>query len=129
VEHRQPRQTQDEIRVRRLVLVDDEGRPRLVLEMVASGDPRNGGMKAVPRVSLLGERGRPVLVLEIDARGDARIQVGDPDRGPLAEIEPGVVLLGFAGNTRAALVAREEGGVLDLCDETGVPVVRLPDEG
>jgi hypothetical protein len=129
MDHRRDHQPHDEIRCGRLVVVDGEGRPRLVLEVVAMGDPRNGGVKEVPRVSLLGERGRPVLVLEVDARGEARVQVGDPERGPLAEVEPGVVLLGWGGNARVVAVAREGGGVVHLCDEDGAPVLRLPEEG
>jgi hypothetical protein len=129
MDHRRDRQTHDEIRARRLVLVDGEDLPRVVLEVVAIGDPRNGGVKATPRISLLTEKGRAVLVLEIDAHGAARVQVGDPDRGPLAEVEPGVMLLGWGGNTRVVAVAREDGGVLDLCDQEGAPVLRLPENG
>jgi hypothetical protein len=128
MDHRRDRQTHDEIRTRRLVLVDGEDRPRVALEVVAIGDPRNGGVKETPRISLLTEKGRAVLILEIDAHGNARVQVGDPDRGPLAEVEPGVLLLGWGGNTRVAVVAREDGGVLHLCDEHGGPVLRLPEE-
>jgi len=129
VDNRQDHQTHDEIRVRKLVVVDGEDRARLVLEVLATGEPRNGGVKAVPRVSLLTEKGKAVLVLEVDAHGEARVQVGDPDRGPLAEVEAGVVLLGWGGNARVAVVAREEGGVIDVCDEDGAPVLRLPEEG
>ena len=129
MDNRQDHQTHDEIRVRKLVVVDGEDRARLVLEVLATGEPRNGGVKAVPRVSLLTEKGKAVLVLEVDAHGEARVQVGDPDRGPLAEVEAGVVLLGWGGNARVAVVAREEGGVIDVCDEDGAPVLRLPEEG
>ena len=87
------RETVDEIRTRRLVVVDSKG--------------------------------RPVIVAETDKSEKARLQVGDPDRGPAVEIDEQGIFIWHGENVVVALRSREGRGALDLCDPDGVPIVRL----
>lgn len=117
----------EEIKARRLAIVGPDDAIRIVLEVSSEGEPDNSDEVQVPRVTLFDARGRPTMVLEIDTRDKPRIRVGDP-RGSMTEVEAGLLLVGLRGNTRAMLLARDDGGVLHLCDEDGSPVAQLPSD-
>ena len=92
----------EEVRTKRLVLVDDKNRPRLVLE-VTNDDKPTVAMKK------------------------GRLIVGDPNRGTAVEIdERGISVWGPDGNVVLSIQCGEEGGVIHLCDGDGVEKTRLP---
>ena len=70
----------NELTVRRLVVQDDQNRPRAVIECGSSPDPPgDGGV----RLSLLAATGDPKAVLEL-VDGQPRLSIGHPDRGTSA---------------------------------------------
>ena len=67
-----------ELRIRRLVVEDDQGRPRAVIECGPSSDPPKG---AAVHLRLLAVSGDPMIELRLDEEGEPRLSVGHPDRG------------------------------------------------
>ncbi len=93
---------EDEIRTKRLVLVDGKNMTRLVLEISKDGIPTLNIKKC-------------------------RLIIGDPDRGSAVEIdERGILLWGHQGNVVLAIRSGEEGGVIHFCDRDGREKKQLP---
>ncbi len=116
----------DELRVRRLTLTDDEGRDRLTLGVDADG----------PFVQLLAEDGRPGIVVELHADGPMIALLG-PDGIATAKLVADdravSLVLAPGGHPRVQLGATADGGRLamaghDLPTDTPVaPFLALGD--
>ena len=110
-----------EIEVRRLVLKDEAGRVRAVLETVP---PENSDPPNAPgvRLTLFAATGDPMLSVELTCDGEPRLSVGHPDRGTSVIVNRSEVSIWAGGNEVAVL----SGGRLRLCNPDGAPVVVLP---
>ena len=92
-----------EIRVRRLVVEDDQGRPRAVIECGASPEPPRG---APVHLRLLAASGDPMIELRLDDDGEPRLTVGHPDRGAAVVILRTEVQVWDSGNEAACFPRR-----------------------
>ena len=112
---------------RLLIREPNGGRVRAVLETAmeptADGDPA-----AVPRVrlSLLAPNGDVAMRLEVDDAGEPRLYIGRPGSGVTAVLSRDSLDLWAGGNVVASLRAGLAGGVVELSDAGGQPVVTLP---
>jgi hypothetical protein len=103
------------------------GRVRAVLE-TAMEPTAEGEPAVVPRVrlSLLTPNGEVALRLEVDDLGEPRVYVGLPGSGVAAILSRDSLDLWAGGNVVASVMARDEGGRLELGDGAGKVVTRLP---
>lgn len=92
----------NELTVRRLVVQDDQNRPRVVIECGASPDPPRG---APVHLRLLAASGDPMLEIRLDEDGEPRLSVGHPDRGAAVIVLRAKVQVWEGGNETATLSA------------------------
>ncbi len=111
-----------ELRIHRLVIEDDQGRTRAVIECGASPDPPgDGGVN----LTLFAATGDPMLCAEIDDDGQPRLSVGHSDRGASLILMRTELQLWEGGNAVAVLSAFD-GGQLIFKDKAGNPVFQFP---
>ena len=112
-----------ELDVRRLVLRDEAGRERAVLERVPPADTDPPNAPGV-RLTLIAATGDPMLTAELTCDGEPRLSVGHLDRGASVIVNRREVALWAGGNEVAVL----SGGRLRLCNPDGSPIVVLPEQ-
>ena len=103
------------------------GRVRAVLE-TAMEPTAEGEPAVVPRVqlSLLAPTGDVACRVEVDDQGEPRVYVGRPGSGVTAVLSRDSLDLWAGGNVVASVRAGADGGVVELGDDTGSVVLRLP---
>ncbi len=111
-----------ELRVSRLVLEDDQGRPRAILECGPSPDPPGDGGVCLTLKSATGDS---MLVIELDAAGQPRLSVGNPNCGGSLILMRTELQL-WAGGNATAILSAFDGGQLIFNDEAGNPVIQFP---
>ena len=92
-----------ELRIRRLVVEDDQGRPRAVIECGPSPDPPRG---APVHLRLLAVSGDPMIELRLDEDGEPLLSVGHPDRGAAVIVLRTEVQVWEGGNETASFNAK-----------------------
>ena len=113
-----------DIHVRRLVVEDDQGRPRAVLECGSSPDPPKGSSVWL---RLLAVSGDPMIELQLDEDGEPRLSIGHPDRGVAVIAMHHEIQLWKDGNVVASLDSHHE-GTLTLFSNDGVPIFEFPND-
>ena len=92
-----------EIRTRRLVVEDEQGRPRAVIACSTGPDPPRS---AAVTMRLLTASGDPMIEIRLDEEGEPRLSVGHPDRGA-AVIVMRTELQVWDGGNEVAVLGRD----------------------
>ena len=112
----------NELRVCRLIVEDDQGRPRVVIECGDSTDPPGDGGVSF---TMLAATGDSMLCAEIDQDGQPRLSVGHPDRGTSLFLMRSELQLWEGGN-EVATIRTANGGHVELYDNSGQLVAAIP---
>ena len=112
----------NDIHVRRLVLEDNQGRARAVLECGSSKDPPKGSSV---RLRLLAASGDPMIELQLDEDGEPPLSLGHPNRGAAVIAMRQEIQLWQSGNVVASLHSHDE-GTLTLFSKDGIPILQFP---
>ena len=116
--------TADEIRTKRLVIEDDWGRERVVIQC---GIPQAPSEQSTIELSIHATCGDPMLHLFVDADDSPRLSVGHPDRGT-SIIALRSEIQFWAGGNMVACVSSSPSPSLQFFDSDGRPSLRIPAE-
>ena len=112
----------NELRIRRLIIEDDQGRSRAVIECGASPDPPGDGGVSLTMFAATGD---PMITAEIDHDGQPRLSVGHPDGGASLYLFRSELQVWEGGN-EVAILGAANGGNIVLRSMDAATTIRLP---